>query len=931
MTKYDANELTTFRSTGKENAISGNWILSVNEDLQHNLWIGTLLHGVDKLNKATGKIKHYDNRYGFGNRVNKITILDDGSVWLCTENGLARYLPEKDSFKVYLPEEGNPRSLNSWYVFDMIQTRKGQCYVATWHPDIMSFDPDSGRFKSVSYTRDPALNIDYKKKILEDNQGNLWISASQHGLCKLNPATGKSVLYTDKAGELNTNILNGNMMLSPEGNVWIATDGGGIDIYHQADGTFSYINANAGWGNDLPGNQVYSLYRDDQNIIWAGFYDKGVAFYDPLSSRFGKTLFGHGDLTIFRGISVISLFQDSEGRIWAGTDGSGLYLFDPKKGMKVHKHDAHNPNSISTDVITSIGEEPSGRIIAGTYAAGLNLINTKSGVITKVNQKEKLNQSVNSTSIWEIFRDSKDNIWLGLLGSGIDLYNPRNHTFKNFGPGSGELNKVDHPNIMVIMEDNDGDIWFGTEGNGVFILDNQTRKITRMSTQTQADNSILMTGVIRSFFQDRKGLVWIGTEGDGVVIYNKKNGRIQRLTTSDGLPDMIIQGIQEDGKGNIWISTGYGLCMYNPYNKRIVNFTTRDGLSGNEFNADAFIQLNDGRMLAGSSKGLDVFNPENIVLNQNIPRVLITSLNIMNTEINAGDTINGRVLLKKQIWETGHVTLTHLDKIISLEFAALNFTLPEKCEYQYKLTGFDEDWVSTDAGHRLATYTNLPKGDYIFQAKASNNDGKWGNNICRLEITVLPPFWNTWLFYSVLVLTFFLLGYIIYRTRLNFYTTKFMQKQAEQEKRVIELENENLESELSRLTVFRFSRNRVLLEMKRKLEGLSVKARESVKSGLDKVVEEINQEINSDVDWKYIEPQLDRTYNNFITRLKEKHEDLSLSELKIAAYVRMNLTTKEISEFMHKTIRAVENDRYRLRKKLGLEAADSLQSYLMNI
>jgi DNA-binding CsgD family transcriptional regulator len=152
-----------------------------------------------------------------------------------------------------------------------------------------------------------------------------------------------------------------------------------------------------------------------------------------------------------------------------------------------------------------------------------------------------------------------------------------------------------------------------------------------------------------------------------------------------------------------------------------------------------------------------------------------------------------------------------------------------------------------------------------------------------------------------------------------------------QEKRIIELEKENLENELSKLTFFRINRNRNLLEMKMRLGGLSVKARESVKIGLDKIIKEIDAEIESDKDWQLIEPQLDRTYNNFLTKLKERHSELTLSELKIAAYVRMNLSTKEMAEFMRKTVRAIENDRYRLRKKLCLDSNDSLREYLMNI
>ena len=96
-------------------------------------------------------------------------------------------------------------------------------------------------------------------------------------------------------------------------------------------------------------------------------------------------------------------------------------------------------------------------------------------------------------------------------------------------------------------------------------------------------------------------------------------------------------------------------------------------------------------------------------------------------------------------------------------------------------------------------------------------------------------------------------------------------------------------------------------------------------------MDEIDKEIDDDKEWKYIEPRLDKFYNDFITKLRDKHPDLTLSEIKVASYVRMNLTSKEISEFMRKTIRAVENDRYRLRKKIRLDSNESLQKYLMDL
>jgi DNA-binding CsgD family transcriptional regulator len=198
-------------------------------------------------------------------------------------------------------------------------------------------------------------------------------------------------------------------------------------------------------------------------------------------------------------------------------------------------------------------------------------------------------------------------------------------------------------------------------------------------------------------------------------------------------------------------------------------------------------------------------------------------------------------------------------------------------------------------------------------------------------ITVLPPFWATWWFISLSAIAVALAIFYIYTTRLQAYKNSFLQHQAQQEKRIMQLEKENLESELKKLTFFRLNRNRNLLDLKNRLTGLSLKARESVKTGLEGIIDEINSEISSDKDWKHIEPQLDITYNNFISKLREKHSDLTLSEVKIAAYVRMSLSNKEMAEYMHKTVRAIENDRHRLRKKLGLEASSSLREYLSSL
>jgi DNA-binding CsgD family transcriptional regulator len=343
------------------------------------------------------------------------------------------------------------------------------------------------------------------------------------------------------------------------------------------------------------------------------------------------------------------------------------------------------------------------------------------------------------------------------------------------------------------------------------------------------------------------------------------------------------------------------------------------------------IMLNDGRIIAGTNNGADIVIGENIQLNQDLPHLVFTKLSILNKEILPNIPFHERVVLTKSITYTNELVLTWKDKAFTLEFAALNYTLPEKCLYKYKLEGFDDDWVHTGADRRIVNYSNLAAGVYTLKILASNNDGKWGENELVLKIVVKPPFWNTLVFKLLIAFLLTLLIYYSYKQRIKAHEKQYMQKQLEQERKIIALENENLEAELKKLAFSIISKNKLLVEQKNRILNLSNKARESVKEGMQKIVDYIDEELDEEKDWNFIEPQIDKAYNHFITRLKENHPDLNSNEIRIAAYIRMNLSTKEICEFMNKTQRAVENDRYRLRKKIGLESNDNIKAYLENL
>ncbi|MFZ5939407.1 MAG: ligand-binding sensor domain-containing protein [Bacteroidota bacterium] len=924
--RYDGYEFRTYQSSGNPGSVSGNRIMSLCEDRNGSIWVGTYNTGLNRFDKQTETFYRYGPESGLGNTVYRIVTLKDGTLFACTNYGLAVYEAEKDSFAVYFHDESDPYSLRSSVVYDLHETQKGEIYVATESADIQIFNRVESRFYPLAYKRDPALNNNYRKRIIEDRNGMLYIAAYMHGFCRLDPSTGKSVLYTQQPGQLSTNVLMGDMALAPDGRIWISTDGNGVIIYDPENEDFSFLSNKPGEAPVLSSDHIYTIYFDREERVWIGTFNKGINFFDPRQYKFHIPDREFPFWNALHNKSVLALFEDSKGRIWAGTDGNGLYMWD--KG-KVTRYTA-NPgrlNSLSSDVITSLAEDDRGHILIGTYAGGFLSLDPETGKFTHYSQSRP--NEINSTNVWAILKDSRQRIWLGLLGNGVDLYDPVAKTFTNFGPQSARTERINFENVMAIMEDSEGDIWFGSEGRGIYILDNQTGRIRRIAPVGNSD--VTTNGIIKSLFQDHWGVYWIGTEGSGLYRYDRVSGDIRQFTRADGLPGNIIQSIFEDQQGYLWMGTSDGISMYDMNTGTFVNFLREDGLSGNEFNPNACRRLSDGRIIIGTTSGVDIFDPAAIHLNGIVPKVCFTKLKIYNEEVLPGAEINGKVILHESILRQKSVTLTHREQSFSVEFAALNLTLPRKCQYRYMLEGFDPFWISTSSEQRVASYSNLDPGEYRLRVRASNNDGRWGENEADLVITILPPLYETLAFKIFLVCVIILGIMLFFRYRLNLHKERFRQQQAEQDKRIVELENEKLEAELQKLAFHVINRNRLLAEQKNRLLGLSLKARESVKEGISKIIEKIDEDLDDEKDWKYIEPQLDKLYDNFITRLREKHPDLTLSEIKIAAYVRMNLGSKEISEFMHKTIRAVENDRYRLRKKLGLDSNDSLQHYLSNL
>ncbi|MFK7807696.1 MAG: ATP-binding protein, partial [Saprospiraceae bacterium] len=306
----------------------------------------------------------------------------------------------------------------------------------------------------------------------------------------------------------------------------------------------------------------------------------------------------------------------------------------------------------------------------------------------------------------------------------------------------------------ALFEDKNSILWVGSEKGFIKVKrqDKPNNDLQKTKYQNIAgDLSSLSYNHVSCFLDDPyqpDRFLWVCTKGGGLNRLDKKTGTFIHLTKKDGLPDDVVYGLLADEEGNLWGSTNKGLfCMSqnretrkdNEPVYRFRNFSKADGLQENEFNTGAYTKMPDGKLAFGGINGYNVFDPKEILTEAYEPPTYITNILLNNKSVVPHDETG---ILKNTIETTREITLSHLDNILTLEFATLDFNAPDRNKHRYQLVGADDTWV--EAGNqRSATFLNLPADDYTFRVQGSNSQGIWSDHIAELRIHVLPPWWKT--------------------------------------------------------------------------------------------------------------------------------------------------------------------------------------------
>jgi len=787
-------------------------VKTILKDNQGYLWFATD-DGLNRYDSHSFKIYRHVPGDLHSLQVNNIeTLFKDsrGNIYVGTGGGgLSIYNAKEDCFTNYTGDKNRPETLSNNDVTNIFEDKKHNIWVGSYS-GLNLFNPKTGEFKRYFYQKDkdyiPEQHI---RSITDDGSGNLFLG-TDGGLIWFSPTTANFKIYLHKADQptsINSDHIN-TLLKRADGNIWVGTFDAGLDLFnpitktfthfkHTPDNAVSLVNNNVlslaylsprqlligtekgidllndgnniitPFKNDVPGTEpsVSSIFVN-QGILWLGVYDVGVIKYDTNISSFDHYYINSSSTGELNNNSV-NTFAENPNGFFIGIDGGGISFFDNKTKIVTN-------NKITADgkAILSLVNDSKGNLWVGTYENGVDVFD-KNYKLTAHYVAGNQPGNISGNAVFAIMEDRINNtMWIGVDNGGVNIIKDGSIINRFKYNIADTLHCISNSDIRALYQDKAGRIWIGTyDGLNLFNSTDNTFK------HFKNYNSGLTNNSISSIFEDNKGNLWIGTYGGGLNLLNEKTNKITPYIFPDNTKYYHVSGITADKYGFLWVSTGNGIIQFNPATKYFRHFTTLNGLQGDEFSHGAYLRAQNGELLFGGLNGFNIINPSHLPTNKYIPQLVFSDFQLYNKSVEPGPNS----VLKNNVNQTNSITLSHNQSVFTIEYTALNYTLPELTQYAYRLVGFEKDWNYVDKQNK-ATYTNLDPGEYTFEVKAANNDGLWNTNPLKLKIIIVPPFWLTWWFKLLIALAIIGVFYAYYRSRVRYIRAR----KTELEKIVIE-------------------------------------------------------------------------------------------------------------------------------------------------
>lgn len=777
--------------------------LTVDEGLSHTdandiaqddrgyIWIATYF-GLDRFDGYAIK-QYYNNnlplKNAYKNRIRFVYPDKEGLIWLGTEDGLQYFDPRKENYVDLIDEKSN----TSPYLAKMVKP-KGNVFYALRDNELKVYAIKGKTLEPVKIN--PPKAVRFSDIFLHPN-GLVYLSSNK-GIWTIDKRNNFTHIQFNGLADQELKLIyfdhENNLITAQKDKIYLASPSAG--------GRFFTVKKEF----QHPGiHTLKDVIQNGKTDYWLSTgsglirLDKNLNFIQLVNNKNSGSLNSN---------ALTKAIIDRSGCLWVGTFGNGVNYCDlNEKLFYTLKNDPQSPSSLSGNFVRSVLAQGENLWI-GTAANGLNLYNLKTKKFTFYNTYSS-SVRLKSDAVTALVKDRNRNLWIG-TNNGIEILNPGGTALLK---PSG-YDKFPSYVIETLVEDYYGNIWFGnhTQKFGVIYRDSQANFKVKyygegyfiFADKDKPQLFVSSTNGLRRFSIDKEGNIvntfeyrasekknalssdytypiskqndstyWIGTIGGGLNRLELKKNNTHNIKIFNGNYGVFndVESMEIDTEGNIWMG-GNGLECLNPKTGKLTRYEKNDGLQGNSFKVGASYKGDDGTLYFGGINGLNYFFPKDIKYNRILAKPILTDIKINNLKPEYNDTKSQVYIGSDAIGYGKELEINYRQNNFIIYFSAMHFANPLKCNYRYKLIGFDNEWKYTDGKNPSAAYSNLDFKTYKFVVQASNNDGLWSNQNAETSISITPPWWKSSLAKFIYFLLFFAALSAIYIFQARWYLLK---------------------------------------------------------------------------------------------------------------------------------------------------------------
>ena len=745
LNRYDGNSFKIFRpKLNDENGLSNHVVVKIGEDDNGLIWILTM-NGLSSYDKRSGTFQQY-NFSG----TNDITLsmrdfnmaIDSSKTVYCTAKDWGLGYFDGSQF-----QKLGVRNLPNSAVQKIEFTPSGELLILFESNELFSLEIQ------IKNTNEKYIS---KSEMISDNIRAFGILPNQKiCLVSINGDVILQSLINQKKQKLHKKDVQNVIGNTSEG--LVLSDKTEFFIINSLG-----IIENPLWLKYMDNRVVTTLNQGIENIIWAGTDGDGVLKIYPHRKSF-KLVYTDQVPELSEGI--VRTFLEFEGNsFFVGTKGKGLFRFPSKfylnSNTPLTYENFNESNSPINNSVYALCKGENDLVFIGSDNNGIDVFDLKNSKI--VTWSEILNNELYDyfTSAYTIYQDQNGMIWIGTFGYGLIRFkieregeNLKVSQFKMYQAGDQDDGNLSSNIIYSILPKNEDELWIGTRLGGLNLF-NKNSELFKVFKNSKNDLKSLSNDDILCLHIDVNEKLWVGTSF-GLNLLEKvldDRATFKRFTVKEGLPNNTIHGIESDGNSNLWISTNFGLSNFIGEKQKFINFKKNEGLQNYEYADGAYYQDDDTNFIfMGGIKGFNYFLPSDIQESNIIPDVLIDNISGQNKEI----PYYQNLVVSSSSKTAPEIVLKHNQNFFDIELSALTYINNEKCQYQYYLSNFNQDWVEIN-NSRIISFTNVPPGNYSLWLKWSNSDGIWSKPVQAIDIKIKPVYWQSnvaFVIYSLLFIS----------------------------------------------------------------------------------------------------------------------------------------------------------------------------------